>query len=115
MGYLNFDRNCKSPVMKSYTAQILYRICCENISTEQFEEQWRLVFAEDDRSALEAVKLFAEKEECTFLDRHGRKITWQLVAVKDLQPVALENGAMLFSTVKEAEPVATPLWEYTFH
>lgn len=97
--------------MKTYTAQIIYRICCEHISTEQYEAQWRLIYADNECSALETVKQLARTEECSFLDRRGRTITWQLVAVKDMQPVELENGAMLFSSVTEAAPVATPLWE----
>mgnify|MGYP003937355137 CR=1 FL=1 len=97
--------------MNTYAAQIIFRISCEHVATEQYEEQWRLVYAHDEKTALEEVKQIAKTEECTFLDRHGRKVTWKLIAVKDMQPVSLENGAMLFSSVKEVTPIATPVWE----
>lgn len=97
--------------MNPYTAQIIYRIKCESIGTEQYDEQWRLIFAEDDRDALYKARVIAKKEEATFVDRHGRTVQWELIAVKDLQSVDLAHGALLFSSVKEVEPIAAPLWE----
>jgi len=99
--------------MQVYTAQIIYRIKCDSVGSEQYEEQWRLVYAERDSDALQQARLVAKKEEATFVDRHGRTVVWELVAVKDLQPVELKQGALLFSTVKEIEPIAAPLWSET--
>lgn len=96
--------------MKSYTAQIIYRIECEGLPTDQYEEQWRLVYAEDEEQGIAAARETGKNEETTFIDRHGRTICWRMLAVKDLQPVTLNNGALLFSTVREAEMVAAPLW-----
>jgi len=96
--------------MKHFTAQIIYRILCEGIVTEQYEEQWRLIEAEDERRALEAARRVGNEEEATFVDRHGRTIEWQMIAVKDLTEISLENGALLFSTVKEIQPIAAPVW-----
>ncbi|MDR3680144.1 MAG: DUF4288 domain-containing protein [Flavipsychrobacter sp.] len=96
--------------MKTYTAQIVYCIECEGRPTDQYEEQWRLVFAEDERLALDEARAIAKNEEQTIIDRHGRDIRWQLVAVKDIQEVTLTNGSLLFSVVKEAEPIAAPVW-----
>ncbi|RYZ50736.1 MAG: DUF4288 domain-containing protein [Sphingobacteriales bacterium] len=96
--------------MKHFTAQIIYRIICEGVLTEQYEEQWRLVVAEDERRALEMAKAIGSEEASIFVDRHGRRIEWQLIAVKDLSEVVVENGALLFSSVKEIQPIASPLW-----
>lgn len=96
--------------MKSFTAQIIYRIECEGNSTDQYEEQWRLVYADDEASALTLAKEAGKSEEATFIDRHGRTICWRMLAVKDLQPVELKNGGLLFSVVRDAELVAAPLW-----
>lgn len=96
--------------MKSFTAQIIYRIECEGMPTDQYEEQWRLIYASDQLHALTVAKETGKNEETTFIDRHGRTICWRMLAVKDLQPVELNNGSLLFSTVREAEPVAAPLW-----
>jgi hypothetical protein len=96
--------------MKAFTAQIIYRIECEGLPTDQYEEQWRLVFAEKDEQALDEARNAGKKEESTFIDRHGRTICWRMLAVKDLQPVELNNGSLLFSMVREVEPIAAPLW-----
>ena len=96
--------------MKSFTAQIIYRIECEGLSTDQYEEQWRLVYADNEELALKEAREAGKNEESTFIDRHGRTICWRMLAVKDLQPVELKNGGLLFSIVHEAEMVAAPLW-----
>jgi len=96
--------------MRSFTAQIIYRIECEGMPTDQYEEQWRLVYAEDEKQALNMARESGKNEESTFIDRQGRTMCWRMVAVKDLQPVELKNGGLLFSMVREVEMVAAPLW-----
>ncbi len=96
--------------MKSYTAQIIYRIECEGSPTDQYEEQWRLVYGHDDEHALAVARETGEKEAMAFVDRHGRTICWKMLAIKDLQPVELKDGGLLFSIVREAEMVPAPLW-----
>ena len=96
--------------MKTFVAQIIYRIECEEQPTDQYEEQWRLVFADDETHALKEARNMASNEEVTIIDRHGRTIIWRLVAVKDLQPIEIGNGELLFSVVKEVEPIAAPVW-----
>jgi len=96
--------------MRSFTAQIIYRIECEGLPTDQYEEQWRLVYAENEEHGLICARETGKREEATFIDRHGRTICWRMLAVKDLQPVELKNGGLLFSTVREAEMVPAPLW-----
>lgn len=96
--------------MKSFTAQIIYRIECEGLPTDQYEEQWRLVYADDEVTALAEARQAGMMEEATFIDRHGRTMCWRMLAVKDLQPVELKNGGLLFSMVREAEMVAAPIW-----
>lgn len=96
--------------MKTFVAQIVYRIECEEQSTDQYEEQWRLIFAEDEAVALREAQQVGKDEEATIIDRHGRTIIWRLLAVKDLQPIEIGNGELLFSVVKEIEPIAAPVW-----
>jgi hypothetical protein len=96
--------------MRSFTAQIIYRIECDGHPTDQYEEQWRLVYAEDEANALTEARKAGIDEESSFIDRHGRTISWRMLAVKDLQPVELKNGGLLFSMVREAELVAAPVW-----
>jgi hypothetical protein len=96
--------------MKTFTAQIIYKIECEGIGSEQYEEQWRLILAEDEDAALKEARRVAADDAASFVDRHGRRVAWKLLAVKDLNEVDLHNGTLLFSVVKEVEPVAAPLW-----
>ncbi len=96
--------------MKAFTAQIIYRIECEGQPTDQYEEQWRLVYANNVEDALAEARDAGGKEESTFVDRQGRKMCWRMLAVKDLQPVELKNGGLLFSMVREAEILPAPLW-----
>src|SRR5690606_9623608 len=96
--------------MKSFTAQIIYRFLCEEVFTEQYEEQWRIVFADDERAALKEAQALGRSEECSFNDRHGRTIVWEMIAVKEIQEVPIQHGALIHSTVKEVEPIAAPVW-----
>jgi len=96
--------------MNTYVAEMIYSITCDGIQTEQYEQQWRLVVAADEAEGLEEARKMAQLEEATFIDRQGRTICWKLAAVKELQPIALEPGALLFSSVKEVTPIVEPLW-----
>lgn len=96
--------------MQSYVAHVIFRIQCASPGLEQYDEQWRLIFADDEREALNKAIVVAKEEEATFVDRHGRTVSWQLVAVKDLQPMEMKQGSLLFSNVKEVEPIAAPVW-----
>ena len=96
--------------MKSYTAQIIYRIECDGQFTDQYEEQWRLVYASNEIEALIEARKAGASEEYTFIDRHGRTIFWRMLAVKDLQPIELKNGGLLFSMLREPELIPAPLW-----
>lgn len=96
--------------MRAFTAQLVYRIECDGLFTDQYEEQWRLVFAETEQEAVQQARNTGYNEETTFVDRHGRTIFWRMLAVKDVQPVELVNGSLLFSTVREAEMIPAPVW-----
>jgi len=95
--------------MNAFTAQIIYRIECEGMPTDQYEEQWRLVYADNEEHALSIARDAGKNEESTFIDRQGRTMCWRMIAVKDLQPIELKNGGLL-SMVREAEILPAPLW-----
>lgn len=100
--------------MKSFTAHIIYRIVCEGVFSEQYEEQWRILFANDENAALKEAHRLGKEEECSFADRQGRKVGWEMIAVKELREVNMKHGALIFSTVKEVEPIAAPVWAKDF-
>ena len=96
--------------MKAYPAQIIYRIECDGRFTDQYEQQWRLVYGNDEVEALTQARITGLNEECTFTDRHGRSILWRMLAVKDIQPIEICNGGLLFSMIHEPALVPAPLW-----
>lgn len=77
---------------------------------EQYEEQWRLILATDENDALTRSREVAKEQECMFIDRHGRAVSWKFIAVKDIQEVDLAHGGLLMSSVKEVTPIADPIW-----
>lgn len=91
--------------MNTYIAQIVYRIKCNDISDNQQEEQWRLICANNIDRATEEAVCIGKAEETTFTDRKGRDITWEFAAVKDIQPAELSHGSILFSAIKDDEPI----------
>ncbi len=97
-------------LMKTYTAHIIYRIECSGVRMEQYEEQWRLILASNENEALIKSREVATQQECMFIDRHGRAVSWKFIAVKDIQEVDLAHGALLTSSVKEVTPIADPIW-----
>lgn len=92
-------------MQQPFIAKILFSISCDDIFTEQYEEQLRLVFSEDASKAVNIAKQIGTQEEGNFIDRRGRMIGWKFIAVKDVTKVSLEQGALLHSSIKETEPV----------
>lgn len=96
--------------MEPFIAALIFRINCDDVRSVQYEEQWRLIYAGNHEAALEQARQIGQEEEATFPDRLGRLISWQFVAVKSLEAVALSQGALLFSSVTEVETIASPEW-----
>ena len=96
--------------MKSFTVCIIFKIECEGVRTEQYEEQWRLILAANQQDALQQARQTAIHEEEQFTDRRGRTVRWTFLAIKDIQETAMQNGALLFSILRETDPVTTPVW-----
>lgn len=97
--------------MNTYIVQILYKIKTIPQGVEQYDEQWRVLFAENEREAISKAHEIAQKEEEQFVDRHGRPVSWELIGIKDLQPFEIKDGSLVCSNVKEVLPITGPLWE----
>jgi hypothetical protein len=87
-----------------FITNLVFSILCEGVFTDQYEEQLRLVFAADEQDAVSIARDMGAKEEGKFVDRHGRIIGWNFIAVKDVTAVQLEQGALLHSSIKEMQP-----------
>lgn len=97
--------------MKPYVAQLVFSIKCDGITTGEYEEQLRLIYAANDAESIEASKVMAAEEDIVFSDTQGRKIRWEFVAIKDIQPLQQEHGHLINSSIYENIALVSPLWE----
>jgi hypothetical protein len=94
--------------MKSFVAQILFRVEDERYSADRYEVQCRLVLAQDEHAALSSARRLGQAEEASLTDVAGRLMRRSLVGVKDLREFSADHGALLFSEVQEMEPLTFP-------
>ena len=92
-------------MVQPFIVNLVFGISCEGVFTDQYEEQLRLVFAENEQAAIDTAKQLATEITCDFTDREGRTIGWKFIAVKDIMPVELNNGSLIHSSIKETEPI----------
>lgn len=97
--------------MKTYASQIIYTINCDGRFTGQYEEQWRLVYAEDEEDAIKKAKEIGAEEASMLVDRHGRTMSWEMIAIKDIKLLELGDGAILTSTIVDVTTIPAPIWE----
>jgi hypothetical protein len=99
--------------MKTYASQIIFSIKCDGTFTGQYDEQWRLVYADTEQEAIEQSKVLANKQD-NIIDRHGRFISWELIAIKDIKELQIEHGTLLSSAVIDVTPIAAPVWQQEY-
>ena len=91
--------------MKWYLAKIVYRIICgDGNHTPQFDEQLRLIQAEDDMHAFQKARLIGDEEEDDFLNNSEKPVRWKFIDVSELHPLNdLIDGAEIYSRICEEE------------
>ena len=91
--------------MNCYLAKIVYRIICgEGKHTAQFDEQLRLVFAEDDFHAFQKARIIGETEEDKFLNDQQKPVQWKFIDVTEIHALnELIDGAEIYSVICEKE------------
>lgn len=94
--------------MKWYLAKIVYRIICgEGNHTPQFDEQLRLIHAEDEMHAFQKARLTGEREEDNFLNDHEKPVHWKFIDVAELHALTdLADGTEIYSAVCEQDDAA---------
>ena len=90
--------------MKWYLAKIVYRIICgDGNHTAQFDEQLRLIHAEDDMHAFQKARIIGDNEEDSFLNNNEKPVHWKFIDVSELHPLnELIDGAEIYSRICEA-------------
>jgi hypothetical protein len=91
--------------MNWYLAKVVYRIVCgEGIHAPQFDEQLRLIQAENDEHAWEKALILGKNEEEVFVNEHQVLVQWQFVNIAELSPIVnFTDGIELYSRIEEPE------------
>jgi hypothetical protein len=90
--------------MNWYLAKIVFKISNEQEQYAQFDEQLRLLNAEDEFQAYIKANQIGITEEVSFLNEGGHLINWLFVAVPEMRHLGeLRDGMELFSRTEETE------------
>lgn len=91
--------------MKWYLAKLVYRIICgDGNHTPQFDEQLRLLHAEDEFHAFQKARTLGHKEQDSFLNHINKPVLWKFIDVSDIQPVTqMTDGAEIYSRISEED------------
>jgi hypothetical protein len=91
--------------MKWYLAKLVYRIICgEGNHKPQFDEQLRLIYAEDNLHAFKKARVTGHQEQDTFLNNAQKLVHWKFIDVSELHPLnELTDGAEIYSRVYEED------------
>lgn len=91
--------------MNWFLAKIVYRIICgEGNHTPQFDEQLRLITAENEKVALEKAFNIGKQEEDSFYNNAEKLVQWKFINVAELYKIVeLIDGAELYSKIEERE------------
>ena len=93
--------------MKWYLVKLVYQVVSGNgAHTPQFDEQLRLIRAEELDWAREKAKVLGQIGAFSFLNDRKEEVNWKFIDVVDICEVGdLVDGAQLYSTTEEPEDV----------
>lgn len=89
--------------MNLYLSKLVFNILIDNNKeTQQFDEQTRIIEANNLESAFMKAKALGKKEEETFFNEKKQKISWKFIDVTDLYALQeFKDGEQLFSNTHE--------------
>ena len=90
--------------MQWYLAKLVYRfICGPEKQAAQFDEQIRLIYAEDLLHAFNKAQLTGEREQNCLLQHPKQPAYWKFINVTELHHLeAFTDGAEVYSKIHEA-------------
>jgi hypothetical protein len=92
--------------MQWYLAKLVYRVLCEGHCSQpaEFDEQIRLIHAEDELHAFQKARLMGEKEGEVQMQCSGSIINWKFVDITELHKLdAFIDGAEMYSQIRIQE------------
>src|SRR5262249_40360442 len=79
-------------------------ICGDGEHLPQFDEQLRLIRAENKENAFHKAQAMGKNEEDTFLNRKDQLVRWQFINVSELYRLSeLIDGDEVYSRIEERE------------
>lgn len=89
--------------MNLYLSKLVFNILIDNNKeTQQFDEQTRIIEANNLESAFLKAKALGKKEEETFFNEKNQQISWKFIDVTDLYALQeFKDGEQLFSNTHE--------------
>lgn len=89
--------------MNTYLSKLVFNITIDNNNqTHQFDEQIRLIQANDLESAFLKAKALGKKEEETFVNEKNQQVTWKFIDVTEIYPLQqYKDGEQLYSCTHE--------------
>jgi hypothetical protein len=89
--------------MEWYLAKLVYRIICgAGEHTAQFDEQLRLILAEDELHAFNKALLTGQREQDSFYSHDSNLVQWKFLTVTELHKLEeLTDGAEVYSKIQE--------------
>lgn len=95
--------------MEWYLVKIIFRIICgEGTHTAQFDEQLRIVQAEDEQTAFTKAQQIGIDEEHSFFNSKQQIVQWKFVNVAELYLLhGFIDGAELYSSIYETDDADT--------
>ena len=90
--------------MEWYVAKIVFNIICGNKHATQFDEQLRLIAAEDNAMALRKAQKIGRQQEETFFNVQQERVQWKFINVAELYQLrTLTDGTELYAGTREEE------------
>lgn len=89
--------------MNWYLAKVIFQLRCgEGTHTPQFDEQWRLIRADEVSWAYEKTTVLGRLDEYSFMNDQDDMVFWKFIEVADIHRLgSLEDGAQLFSITEK--------------
>ena len=91
--------------MNWYLTKLVFRIVCgDGDHTPQFDEQLRLVQAEDAFHAFQKAQRMGHKEQDSFYNAREKLVQWKFIDVSEIHTLEeLADGAEVYSRINEEE------------
>jgi len=91
--------------MNWYLAKIVYCIISgDGNHKPQFDEQLRLINADDDLHAFQKARLIGDKQQDSFLNKENNIVRWKFIDVSELKRIdQLKDGVEMYSGICEQD------------